>query len=73
MVPYVFTAEHAKVAHYKVHVLGGYFIAWMLILFYAKSWLLIDMNLTLLGLGLIKINDVSANFNNPRPSLLLNN
>ena len=23
--------------------------------------------LTLLGLGLIKINDVSANFNNPRP------
>ena len=24
--------------------------------------------LTLLGLGLIKINDVSANFNNPRPS-----
>ena len=25
--------------------------------------------LTLLGLGLIKINDVSANFNNPRPSL----
>ena len=29
--------------------------------------------LTLLGLGLIKINDVSANFNNPRPSLILNN
>ena len=28
--------------------------------------------LTLLGLGLIKINDVSANFNNPRPSLILN-
>jgi hypothetical protein len=27
--------------------------------------------LTLLGLGLIKINNVSANFNNPRPSLLL--
>ena len=25
--------------------------------------------LTLLGLGLIKINNVSANFNNPRPSL----
>ena len=23
MVPYVFTAEHAKVAHYKVHVLGA--------------------------------------------------
>ena len=29
--------------------------------------------LTLLGLGLIKINEVSANFNNPRPSLILNN
>ena len=29
--------------------------------------------LKLLGLGLIKINDVSANFNNPRPSLILNN
>ena len=29
--------------------------------------------LTLLGLGLIKINDVSANFSNPRPSLILNN
>ena len=29
--------------------------------------------LTLLGLGLIKINDVSANFTNPRPSLILNN
>ena len=29
--------------------------------------------LTLLGLGLIKINDVSANFNNPRPSLILSN
>ena len=29
--------------------------------------------LTLLGLGLIKINDVSANFNNPRPSLILDN
>ena len=28
--------------------------------------------LTLLGLGLIKINDVSANFNNPRPSLISN-
>ena len=25
------------------------------------------------GLGLIKVNDVSANFNNPRPSLILNN
>ena len=31
------------------------------------------LKLTLLGLGLIKINDVSANFNNPRPSLTLNN
>ena len=29
--------------------------------------------LTLLGLGLIKINNVSANFNSPRPSLILNN
>ena len=29
--------------------------------------------LTLLGLGSIKINDVSANCNNPRPSLILNN
>ena len=29
--------------------------------------------ITLLGSGLIKINDVSANFNNPRPSLILNN
>ena len=29
--------------------------------------------LTLLGLGLIKINTVSANFNNPRPLLILNN
>ena len=33
----------------------------------------LDLILTLLGLGLIKINDVSANFNNPRPSLILNN
>ena len=30
-------------------------------------------DLTLLGLGLIKINTVSANFNNSRPSLILNN
>ena len=29
--------------------------------------------LTLLGLGLIKINTVLANLNNPRPSLILNN
>ena len=29
--------------------------------------------LTLLGLGLIKINTALANFNNPRPSLTLNN
>ena len=28
---------------------------------------------TLLGLGIIKINELSANFNNPRPSLILNN
>ena len=33
----------------------------------------ISTYLALLGLGLIKINDVSANFNNPRPSLILNN
>ena len=31
------------------------------------------VDLTLLGIGLIKINTVSANFNNPRPSLILNN
>ena len=31
------------------------------------------LGLTLLGLGLIKINNVSANFINPRPSLILNN
>ena len=29
--------------------------------------------LTLLGLGLIKINTVSANFKNPRPWLILKN
>ena len=29
--------------------------------------------LTLFGLGLIKINAVLANFNNPRPLLILNN
>ena len=33
----------------------------------------IAVSLTLLGLGLIKINYVSANFINPRPSLILNN
>ena len=33
----------------------------------------VGSGLTLLGLGLIKINDVSANLNNPRPSLILNN
>ena len=32
----------------------------------------VDNDLTLLGLGLIKINTVSSNFNNPRPSLILN-
>ena len=32
-----------------------------------------DIYLTLLGLGLIKINYLSANFINPRPSLILNN
>ena len=30
-------------------------------------------NSTILGLRLIKINTVLANFNNPRPSLILNN
>ena len=41
----------------------------------SKTWCLTSKlkTLTLLGLGLIKINDVSANFNNPRPSLILNN
>ena len=29
--------------------------------------------LALIGLGLIKINTVSANFNNPKPLLILNN
>ena len=34
---------------------------------------MVFLYLTLLGLGLIKIiNNVSANFNNPRPSLILN-
>ena len=33
---------------------------------------ILEKTLTLLGLGLIKINGVSANFNNPRPSLILN-
>ena len=36
---------------------------------YEIVWLI---GLTLLELGLIKINDVSANFNNPRPSFILN-
>ena len=31
------------------------------------------MPLTLLGLGLIKINTVLADFNSPRPSLISNN
>ena len=35
--------------------------------------LVFDLHLTLLGLGLIKINHESANFHNPRPSLILNN
>ena len=35
--------------------------------------LVMDKPLTLLGLGLIKINTMSANFNNRRPSLILNN
>ena len=34
---------------------------------------MINQSLTLLGLGLIKSTTVSANFNNPRPSLTLNN
>ena len=32
-----------------------------------------DTIITLLGLGLIKINTLLANFNNPRPSSILNN
>ena len=31
------------------------------------------LTLTLLGLGLTKINTVSANFNNPKPTLILTN
>ena len=38
-----------------------------------KSLYLQCSHLTLLGLGLIKIITVLANFNNPRPSLTLNN
>ena len=41
--------------------------------FYLINFYTMENYLTLLGLGLIKINDVSANFNNPRPSLILNN
>ena len=44
----------------------------------SKARMSLDMDGTLefdfnIGLGLIKIKDVSANFNNPRPSLILNN
>ena len=55
------------------------FADWINLLFLIRN-LGIQMNLplhgmalTLLGLGLIKINTVSANFNNPRPLLILNN
>ena len=40
----------------------------------SEQFLFVWLNcLTLLGLGLIKINIMLANFNNPRPSLTLNN
>ena len=38
-----------------------------------SNYLKSNVLLTLLGLGSIKINDVSANFNDHRPSLILNN
>ena len=43
------------------------------ILFYSDLSRNVLTTLTLLGLGLIKINTVSANFNNPRSSLIINN
>ena len=36
-------------------------------------WFKVSLTLTLFGLGLIKISNVLANFNNPKPSLILNN
>ena len=47
-----------------------------LLLSFLKPWMNFHspiLSLTLLGLGLIKINTVTANFNNPRPSFLSNN
>ena len=47
-----------------------------LLLSFLKPWMNFQspiLSLTLLGLGLIKINTVTANFNNPRPSFLSNN
>ena len=38
-----------------------------------EQTVVVVLKLTLLGLGLIKINDVSANLNNHRPLLILNN
>ena len=57
--------------HARVHIiskfqLGIYYV-------FRPSTYLPCRYLTLLGLGLIKINTVSANFYNPRPSLILNN
>ena len=46
----------------------GYFVLYFLFLCSISSLNL----LALLGLGLIKINTVLANFYNPRPSLILN-
>ena len=39
----------------------------------SRGFFSIGILLTLLGLGLIKINTELANFNNPRPLLILNN
>ena len=66
----------------QVHTVNKLFLKFLhagAIFFYSlsshssKTLLSLVRFLTLLGLGLIKINDVSANFNNPRPSLILNN
>ena len=49
-------------------------VAHVLLTLWTKGYVSSSLtSLTLLGLGLIKINDVSADFNNPRPSLILNN
>ena len=57
------------------HLYRGYFsmVMFCQVLLSRHTKYYAGISLTLLGLGLIKINDVSANFNNPRPSLILNN